>query len=104
VDGRDAVGNRSGFSNIVSTTTAQAPANPVVNEPPTLPVSIISFPSRDFISSEPLLPTDTVNVSVIRKGQRRQHRWAADPCGSPLNRGACNTGTKAPRPTSTWPR
>src|SRR5919199_5003061 len=69
VDAGDAVGNRSGFSNIVSaTTTAQAAANPTVNEAPTLPVSIISFPSRDFISSEGFLATDTVNVSVIRNG------------------------------------
>ena len=69
VDAGDAVGNRSEPSVGANATTTAAPApTPAVNEPPTLPVSIISFPSRDFVSPAGFLPTDTVDISVIRDG------------------------------------
>jgi hypothetical protein len=38
-----------------------------VNEPPSLPINIIVFPSRDFISPSGFLPDDVVTVQVIRR-------------------------------------
>ena len=71
VDAADALGNRSPVSNAASATTVQQvatlPAGTVVHNPPAAPVQIISFPSRDFVSSSGFLPTDTVLVQVLRK-------------------------------------
>ncbi|TMF02388.1 MAG: hypothetical protein E6I52_09725 [Chloroflexi bacterium] len=71
VDAADAIGNRSGLSNTATITTAPnlaaLPAGTVVNEPPVAPVQIISFPSRDFVSSSGFLATDTVQVQVLRR-------------------------------------
>src|ERR671932_327859 len=71
VDAADAAGNRSPVSNAASATTVQQvatlPAGTVVHNPPVAPVQIISFPSRDFVSSSGFLPTDTVLVQVLRK-------------------------------------
>jgi Abnormal spindle-like microcephaly-assoc'd, ASPM-SPD-2-Hydin len=71
VDAADAIGNRSTLSNTVSVTTAvqlaTLPAGVTANEPPVAPVQIISFPSRDFVSNSGFLPTDTVQVQVLRK-------------------------------------
>jgi hypothetical protein len=71
VDAADANGNRSvNKSNAVTaTTTAQVatlPPGTAVNEPPVAPVQIISFPSRDFISSNGFQEADTVDVQVLR--------------------------------------
>jgi hypothetical protein len=72
VDAGDAVGNRSGFSNIQTVTTARPVATlpagaPTVNEPPVAPIQVISFPARDFVSSSGFLDTDTVEVQVLRR-------------------------------------
>jgi hypothetical protein len=72
VDAADAVGNRSvnQSNGATVTTTAQVatlPAGTVVNDPPVAPVQIISFPSRDFISSSGFDEADTVDVQLLRK-------------------------------------
>jgi hypothetical protein len=72
VDAGDAVGNRSGQSNPGASVTtvrpaATLPAGVTVNDPPAPPIQIISFPARDFISATGFLPTDTVEVQVIRR-------------------------------------
>ncbi|NUR15257.1 MAG: choice-of-anchor D domain-containing protein [Dermatophilaceae bacterium] len=70
VDAGDAAGNRSVQSPGADATTTAAPAPVVpVNEPPASPVSIISFPSRDFVSPAGFEPTDLVNIYVIRSGK-----------------------------------
>jgi hypothetical protein len=72
VDAGDAVGNRSPQSSPGATAqtarpVATLPAGVTVNDPPASPIQIISFPSRDFISATGYLPTDTVEVQVLRK-------------------------------------
>lgn len=71
VDAGDAAGNRSGqaFAAQVTATRAVAtlPNGTAPNEPPVAPIQIIAFPSRDFISSSGYLPTDTVDVQLLRK-------------------------------------
>ena len=70
VDAADAVGNRGDRSNGAAAKTVANPAPAVaVNEPPVLPVSIISFPSRDFVSPSGFKPTDTVDIALIRDGK-----------------------------------
>ena len=71
----DEVGNASGFSDPTAEVTAAArfapgaDAFPVpINDPPLLPVNIIVFPSRDFISPSGYLDSDRVTVEVIRNG------------------------------------
>ena len=71
VDAADAIGNRSANpSNGVTLTTvvqvATLPAGVTANEPPVAPVQIISFPSRDFISSSGFDEADTVDVQLLR--------------------------------------
>lgn len=70
VDAGDAAGNRSGQAAAPPVTATRAvatlPAGTPVNEPPVAPIQIISFPSRDFISSSGYLPTDTVDVQLLR--------------------------------------
>ena len=70
VNASDAVGNQSGFSNGASATTVAQPDQVVgvINEPPVLPVNIITFPSRDFVSPSGFLASDQVTVQVIRNG------------------------------------
>ena len=66
----DAVGNASPMSNTSNQITAvpQLDVNNFpVNEPPSLPINIIVFPSRDFISPSGFLPDDVVTVQVIRR-------------------------------------
>ncbi|MFN8454144.1 MAG: choice-of-anchor D domain-containing protein [Anaerolineae bacterium] len=65
----DAVGNASDLSNIAGPITAvqQVDANTFpVNDPPSLPINIIAFPSRDFISPSGYLSDDTVTVQLLR--------------------------------------
>src|SRR5438445_8311583 len=69
VDAADAVGNRSSQSNALSArVTAQPAGNLAVNEPPVAPIQLITFPSRDFVSTSGFLATDTVSVQIIRNG------------------------------------
>ncbi len=66
----DEVGNASDFSNIAGpvTAVAQLDANTFpVNDPPSLPINIIAFPSRDFISPSGYLADDTVTVQLLRQ-------------------------------------
>lgn len=66
----DEVGNASGFSNTAGPVTAvqQLDVNNFpVNEPPSLPINIIVFPSRDFISPSGYENDDTVTVQVLRR-------------------------------------
>ncbi len=71
VDAGDAVGNRSGTAAAAEVTTvrpvADLPPGTTVNEPPVAPIQIISFPSRDFISSSGFKASDTVDVQILRK-------------------------------------
>ncbi len=71
VDAGDAVGNRSGMSAGVPVTTARQvaalPAGTPINDPPAGGVQIISFPSRDFVSSSGYLASDTVDVQLLRR-------------------------------------
>ena len=70
VNALDEVGNVSGMSNTAGplTTVIQLDVNTFpVNEPPSLPVNIIVFPSRDFISPSGYLGDDLVTVQVLRK-------------------------------------
>lgn len=71
VDAGDAAGNRSNASNAASAATirpvATLPVGTAFHEPPVAPVQIISFPSRDFVSSSGFLATDTVDVQLLRK-------------------------------------
>jgi hypothetical protein len=70
IDAADAVGNRSPQSVAIQAVALARPAAAVaVHEPPTLPVSIITFPSRDFVSSFGWLASDQVNVELIREGK-----------------------------------
>ena len=70
IDAGDDVGNRSAQSNPVTVTTVAKPdLNIPVNEPPILPVALIAFPSRDFVSCDGFLPDDKVDVLVIRDGR-----------------------------------
>jgi hypothetical protein len=65
----DEVGNMSDLSNTAGpfTAVAQLDVNTFpVNNPPVLPVNIITFPSRDFVSPSGYLDTDTVTVEVLR--------------------------------------
>ena len=69
----DEVGNKSGFSNTTDPVTATSHLAPgtfpvTINEPPVLPTSIIVFPSRDFVSPSGYLPTDLVDVQLLRTG------------------------------------
>jgi len=52
----------------IAALAAPAAALAVVNEPPVLPHSIISFPSRDFVSASGFAASDSVVVSVLRNG------------------------------------
>jgi len=66
----DEVGNASDLSNEAGPITAvqQVDVNNFpVNDPPALPINIIVFPSRDFISPSGYLATDTVSVQLLRK-------------------------------------
>ena len=71
VDAGDAAGNRSGQAAAPPVTAvrpvATLPAGTPINEPPVAPIQIISFPSRDFISSSGFLATDTVDVQLLRQ-------------------------------------
>ena len=70
VDAADEVGNRSPLTaGITVTTVAQPDANTPAHEPPVLPVSLIAFPSRDFVSNSGFLPDDHVDVLIIRDGK-----------------------------------
>ncbi|MCE9628047.1 MAG: fibronectin type III domain-containing protein, partial [Candidatus Eisenbacteria bacterium] len=66
----DEVGNASDPSNTagpVMTATQVDPNTFPVNEPPVLPVNIIAFPSRDFVSPSGYLLDDQVTVQIIRR-------------------------------------
>jgi hypothetical protein len=70
VDAGDDVGNRSPISNAVSmVAVAQPDPNQPANEPPVLPITMIVFPSRDFISVDGFLADDRVDVFVVRDGR-----------------------------------
>lgn len=70
VDAADDVGNRSALSSPVSVVTvAQPDPNMPANEPPVLPISMIAFPSRDFVSIDGFQADDHVDVLVIRDGR-----------------------------------
>jgi ASPM-SPD-2-Hydin domain-containing protein/fibronectin type III domain protein len=72
LDALDLVGNQSERSDSVAATTTLHPdvgvSGATINEPPLAPLSMISFPERDFVSFEGYLPTDRVTVQVIRNG------------------------------------
>ena len=71
----DEVGNGSGLSNVAGPITAvqQLDVNTFpVNDPPALPINIIVFPSRDFISPSGYLDNDTVTVQVLRQNSAGQ--------------------------------
>ena len=66
----DEVGNASELSNTAGpfTAIAQLDVNTFpVNDPPSLPINIIAFPSRDFISPSGYEADDTVTVQLLRK-------------------------------------
>jgi hypothetical protein len=66
----DEVGNASGLSNSAGPfiAIAQVDVNTFpVNDPPALPINIIAFPSRDFISPSGYDANDTVSVQVLRR-------------------------------------
>ena len=66
----DEAGNASGFSNTAGPVTAvqQLDVNNFpVNEPPSLPINIIVFPSRDFVSPSGYNNDDTVTVQLLRR-------------------------------------
>ncbi len=76
----DAVGNRSDGSNVAGPINSAQQVDPnqfpvcsatnttlCVNDPPSLPINIIAFPSRDFISPSGYQPDDKVTVQVLRK-------------------------------------
>jgi hypothetical protein len=66
----DEVGNGSNFSNTAGPVTAVAQVDPNTfpfNEPPVLPINIIAFPSRDFVSPSGYLASDQVSVQIIRR-------------------------------------
>ena len=70
VDAADAAGNRSAPSaGEPGTATARPVAAKVANEPPSLPVQLISFPSRDFVSPSGFAPTDVVDIELVRAGR-----------------------------------
>ncbi|MEQ1831515.1 MAG: choice-of-anchor D domain-containing protein [Candidatus Eisenbacteria bacterium] len=70
VQAADEVGNRSEQSNAVTVVTMPAPdPNTPANEPPIQPISLIAFPSRDFVSCSGFEATDLVDVLIIRDGQ-----------------------------------
>jgi hypothetical protein len=68
----DEVGNASNPSNEtdgVPTTIQLGGTFPVaINDPPLLPINIIAFPSRDFISPSGYDAGDKVSVQLLRKG------------------------------------
>src|SRR3954454_19783206 len=68
VDAGDAVGNRSGASNAVTTATSVNPAPPATNDPPVSPHGLIGFPARDFISATGYTPGATYRFAVVRGG------------------------------------
>ncbi len=51
----------------------------VINEPPAGTTAIITFPSRDFVSISGMLPTDRVDVQVLRAGLEVARCNAATP-------------------------
>ncbi len=66
----DEVGNGSVFSNLAGPVTAVQQVSVdtfPVNDPPQLPINIIAFPSRDFISPSGYKADDTVTVQVLRR-------------------------------------
>jgi hypothetical protein len=66
----DEVGNGSGFSNTSGSVTAVQQVNVntfPINDPPKLPINIIAFPSRDFISPSGYKANDAVTVQVLRR-------------------------------------
>ena len=66
----DEVGNGSGLSNQVGPFSAVQRVdvnNFPINDPPLLPINIIVFPSRDFISPSGFLDSDVVSVQVLRE-------------------------------------
>ena len=66
----DEVGNASDLSNEAGPVTAVPQLDPntfPLNEPPVLPINIIAFPSRDFISPSGYLADDQVTVQVLRQ-------------------------------------
>jgi hypothetical protein len=71
----DEVGNISGESNPAGPFTAvqRVDVNTFpVNDPPTLPINIIVFPSRDFISPSGYQDSDVVSVQLLRKNSAGQ--------------------------------
>ena len=70
VDAADEVGNRSPQSIAAQAVTLARPAAAVAaHEPPIDGVSIIAFPSRDFVSSTGWRASDQLNVELIRDGR-----------------------------------
>ena len=66
----DDVGNRSGQSlGVTLVTVAQPDPNQPANEPPVLPITMIIFPTRDFVSIDGFQADDKVDVLVIRDGR-----------------------------------
>jgi hypothetical protein len=71
----DEVGNGSGLSNSVGPFTALQRVdvnNFPINDPPLLPINIIAFPSRDFISPSGFEDSDLVSVQVLRRNSAGQ--------------------------------
>ena len=71
----DEVGNGSGLSNSAGPFTALQRVdvnNFPVNDPPLLPINIIAFPSRDFISPSGYEDSDIVSVQVLRRNSAGQ--------------------------------
>jgi hypothetical protein len=71
----DEVGNASDLSNTAGPFTAvqRVDVNTFpINDPPVLPINIIAFPSRDFISPSGYLDGDTVSVQLLRKNAAGQ--------------------------------
>ena len=71
IEALDDIGNASGQSapsngGVALTITDATIVAPPINEPPSLPVNIIVFPSRDFISPSGYEPTDVVTVQILR--------------------------------------
>ncbi len=71
----DEVGNGSDFSNTAGPITAVNRIDPGTfeslprfHEPPLLPINIIAFPSRDFISPSGYQLDDKVTVEILRQG------------------------------------
>jgi len=71
----DEVGNGSQLSNATQTFTAVQRVdinNFPVNDPPLLPINIIAFPSRDFISPSGFEDSDVVSVQLLRRNSSGQ--------------------------------